>query len=157
MDIEETVYGMRIDTFLADCETLSEEDTQNYTTIKEQKFIEERLMAVLNYPRLYDALSDEISIEEKMKRVNKYLYFLHRKSKIIKESEKLRKLELEYCHFLGEKRYLLYRYIEKLKLSNEQYSKEFTEDKIRELEEEREYIQRLVRVKEETLEPDLFY
>lgn len=47
MEIEETVYGMRIDTFLADVETLSEEDTQHYTTIKEQKEIEKRLMAVL--------------------------------------------------------------------------------------------------------------
>lgn len=79
---------------------------------------------------------------------------MHRKSKIVETTEDFRKLELEYCHFLGKKGDLLYQYIEKLKLSNEQYSKE---DKIRELEEEREYIQRLVRVKEETLEPDLFY
>lgn len=82
MDIEEIVYGMRIETFLANVKMLSEEDMQHYTTYEEEHFLKEKLVTCLNYPRLYDALSDEISIEEKMDRVNKYLYFCIEKVKL---------------------------------------------------------------------------
>lgn len=47
IDIEETVNGMRVDTFLADMKTLSVIDTQPRKTFKERKEIEEKLIAVL--------------------------------------------------------------------------------------------------------------
>lgn len=48
LDIEETVNGMRIDTFLADVPTLSEIDTQRHKTYKEEKEIQKKFIAVLS-------------------------------------------------------------------------------------------------------------
>lgn len=49
MEIEETVNGMRIDTFLADMETLSEEDTQHHKTFKRQRELQKPLVAILEH------------------------------------------------------------------------------------------------------------
>lgn len=47
VNIEETVNGMRIDTFLADVETLSEIDTQPRKTFRECEETRKKLLAVL--------------------------------------------------------------------------------------------------------------
>lgn len=49
IDIEETVNGIRIDTFLADMETLSEIDTQPRKTFKEEEQIRQRLFDILEH------------------------------------------------------------------------------------------------------------
>lgn len=109
IDIEETVNGMRVETFLADMKTVSVIDTQPRKTFKECHVIDVRLIGVIKYDRLWNDIEETVSIEEKIARIDKQVELLRKKRELIflkqltsiEKNKELEKVEREIIYWLN--------------------------------------------------------
>lgn len=104
----------KVDTFLAVTPVRPYEPERPRKTKKELEEAHKCLEECLDYPILWDFFDDEITIEEKMEKVNKYLEYLFKKEELLINDEEKKKeyekLKREIKHFLNQKNSLEWEY-----------------------------------------------
>lgn len=139
---------LQVDTFLADSKVKLIGIEKPRKTTAEKKELAKSMEESLDYPILWNDFAEEISIDEKMERLNKYLDSLYKQEEVLVNEgnrEALEKLERELKFFLSEKKQLEWEYQRNLSSILEEalkipYPKDFWENKRKALEEQRECI-----------------